>query len=340
MGIDKHVILTLERSKDRQWAVMGGSVAMQTPKEKIHFIKAHETEDYNDDMKRIANAAEADGFPYTHQFAKGIKSGDIGQSASGVGQVWDFSRILRHIAMGTQTCLVTWDDRILTLPFPWIDKIVEELQNKEEEFYLFQLRIRIGDAYDLNPSNERICKVYPDLVDNVDSYLELMDRDFELFDETLAERWRLDYKRFITSQYENPELFDSPKAYVNEYLQKGMIGYDESLIISPKGAAWLLLQAFEMEDIDHESETDDMPYWETAIHRRNTFDCWMIHDLQTPVKKAIADNRGIYCPKQFGYRYIHDWLPMGSDVEWTNTDNEKIEKIRTLETDVNFLEIP
>ena len=339
MGIDKHLVLTLERSKDRHWAMLGGSVAMQTPKEKIHFVEGHDNKDYNDDMKRIANAAEADGFPYTHQFAEGVKDKWVAQSASGVCQAWNYSRILRHIAMGTQTCLVTWDDRILTLPFPWIDKIVEELQNKEEEFYLFQLRIRMGDAYNLIHDNKKICMFYPDLVEDIDSYLELMDRDFEVFDKTLTERWVSDFEEFIKHLYETSGLFDSPKAYVNEYLQKGMIGYDESLIISPKGAAWLLLQAFEMEDIDHESETDDMPYWETAIHRRNTFDCWMAGDLDIEIKKAIDGGKGIYCPKEIGYRYIHDWLPMNSDVDWTNAKTSDLETIRTLETDLYFWEI-
>ena len=343
MGIDKHLILTLERSEHRQWAVLGGSTAMQTPSEKIHFVKGHDNKDYQDDMRKIADAAEADEFPYVHYFARGLKNSDIGQSASGVCQVWNYSRILKYIALGTETCLITWDDRILTLPFPLVDRITTELQRREEEFYFLQLRIRMGDAYDVTPDIMRICKLHPELLGDADRqklYFELMDRDFMMFADTLKEKWALDFENFRMAHFNSPEIFTSPEDYVKKYLQKNHLGYDESFIISPKGAAWLLLQAFEMEDLDPDNETEDTPYWETVIHRRNTFDTWMVNDLGEPVKKAIDAGKGIYCPADIGFKYIHDWLPMGSSVEWSNASNAEIEEIRTRTSEINFLEIP
>ena len=345
MGIDKHLVLTLERSQHRQWAMLGGSVAMQTPVDAIHFVMGHDNKDYDDDMERVATAAEDDGYPYAHYFAKGLSDGLISQSASGVCQVWNFSRVLRHIALGTEICLVTWDDRLLTLPFPWIDTITSELQNREEEFYLWQLRIRVGDGYDLTPDNRRICECYPKLVNGgeVKEYLDLMERDWDIFSETLNEKWALDFQDFRKNHFNNS--LPTPKKYVNRYLQKNRLGYDESMVISPKGAAWLLLQALNMEDLgDDEIESvypypKNFDYWDTVIHKRNTFDCWMIQELDKPVADAIADNKGIYCPKEIGYRYIHDWLPMGSDCDWANTDNAAVEEMRTLTTDLNFLEI-
>ena len=337
MGIDKHLILTLERSKTRQWAMLGGCTAMQTPIEKIRFIEGHDNLDYDDDMKKVARAADADGFPYAEYFARGLKNEVIGQSASGVCQVWNLSRILRYIANGTETCIITWDDRILTLPFEWIDRITTELQSRKEEFYFFQLRVRIGDAI---TDNERICKCYPELLEGADEYLKLMKKSFDVFDEVLNEKWDLDFEQFIESQYEDYSLLESkPKTYINKYIQKNRLGYDESMVISPKGAAWLLIQAFDMEDIRDEYEPKDMPYWDIVLHRRNTFDSWMIKDLDIPVQNAIELDKGIYCPKEIGYKYIHDWMFMGSDVEWTNLGNPTMESLRKRNTEIELLEI-
>lgn len=349
MGIDKHLILTLKRSKNRHYAVRGGALAMQTPKDKIHFVAGHDNLDYDNDMRKVADAAEADGFPYAQCFAKGYKDDILKQSASGTCQVWNFSRILRYIALGNETCLVTWDDRVTTLPFPFIERITKHLQNRDEEFYFWQLRIRIGDAYNLTPNNIRILKTYPRLIGDEktqQAFNDLMLKDWEMFSDTLTKRWVSDYAEFINNHYMGLSMTSPPHKYVEKYLIKNRIGYDESMVISPQGAAWILLQAMDMEDLDPADDDPDAPNYMSAVQRRNTFDSWMFVDLEPHVHEAIADHKGIYCPREIGYKYIHDWMPMGSSVEWANEDHYdtatgiSAEDIRTMSTDFNFLEIP
>ena len=256
MGIDKHLILTLERSKNRQRTVLGGSVAMQTPIEKIRFIKGHDNKEFGDSINRIAMESDRDGFPNVKHFARGVENHIFGQSPSGACQAWNYCRILRHIAMGDEVCMVTWDDRILTLPFPIVNTIIDELQSRKEEFYLFQLRVRIGDVYQ---DNERICKVYPQLIENTYEYIELIERDRGMFDELLNERWIDEFDGFMKSHYSGVSVIDSPKEYVEKYIQKNRLGFDESLVLSPQGAAWLLLEAINIKEV---VEPDDPEHWE------------------------------------------------------------------------------
>ena len=338
MGIDKHLMLTLERSGDRQKTIFGASTAMQTPADKTFFVKGHDNKDFNDDMKSIAIAAEQDGFPYIHNFAHGISDHFLAQSASGVAQAWNFSRILRYIAMGDDICLVTWDDRVLTLPFPFIETIATALQERKEEFYFWQLRIRM--SIDDKMDNMKITEVYPDLIDNVDSYIELRERNAEMWNEVLNEKWVLDYQQFKKDQYQDMSMITEPEKYIDKYIQVGHCGYDESLIISPEGATWLLLQAFEMEELDPDYNPTEEFHWKRTLYRRNCFDAWMGNDLVDPVNEAISDSKGIYCPGQIGYRFVDEWLPMGSDVDWVNKSNTEYESFRTKSTDINFLEVP
>ena len=340
MGIDKHLILTLRESHNRQHAMLGGSVAMQTPRDKIFFIEAVDNDKYDNDMQKIADAAAADNFPYVHQFARGVQDHNIGQSVSGVNQVWSYSRILRYIAQGDDVCLLTFDDRILSLPFPWIDKITESLQDRDEDFYFWQLRVRLADAHYNHIDFTRACREFPEMIDNAADYIEPLQRDLGLFLGVLQEKVKLEHEKFCRDQYMNPVVFGDADAYIRQYLMKDCIGYDETFIISPKGAAWMLLQAMDMEELSPDMDTEGMPYWETYLHKRNTFDCWILNDLRPRVKDAVLSGKGIYCPQRLGYRYVHDWLPMGSNVEWTNLENPKMEQMRNESTDINFLEIP
>ena len=343
MGIDKHLILTLKRSVQRHRAVLGGSLAMQTPYEKIKFVVGHDNKDFDDDAKAIALAAEMDGFPYVHQFAMGLKDEVISQSVGGVAQAWNYARILRYIARGDETCLITWDDRILSMHFPFTERIVTELQSRDEEFYLLQLRVRVGDAYYLTPNYERIARVYPELMgDKRDQqqFIKLMETDFGKFMKSVQKKWDSEYDYFVDDHYIGNEMSIPIEKYVDKYFQKNMIGYDEMFVISPKGAAWLLMEAMNMEILDPKDEKEGIPYWETVLNRRGHFDCWIISDTKPAVNKAIRDGKGIYCPKSMAYRYVRDWMPMGSDVEWANKEHEGAEKLRTTSTKIPFLDIP
>ena len=142
MGIDRHVLLTTDGSFDRQWSVFGGVTVMDTPVATIDFIKGVDRLDYHNDMVLVANFGASDGFPFLHHFAKGIRTKYLQQSAGGVALIWNYARILRHIVNSGETILVTWDDRVITVPFEILDAVTEELQNRDDPFYLWQLRIR------------------------------------------------------------------------------------------------------------------------------------------------------------------------------------------------------
>ena len=338
MGIDKHLILTLDRSKNRQYSVFGGATAMQTPPDKIRFVKGHDDKGFDGDMNTIADEAEVDGFEFVRQFAGGLENKWIKQSPSGVCQAWNFCRILRYIAMGSETCIITWDDRILTLPFPFVDKVTSELQKREEEFYMWQLRIRFGNDRDMLEV-ERIHLLHPELIPDKVEYEKLIgDRD--VCQREFIKEYDKRFQIFLDGHYKNSIVMTNTKEYVETYLIKDKIGYDESLVISPKGAAWLLIQAINMKELDPDNDPNEEVTWENALNRRSCFDAWISFDLNEPSKKAIADGKGIYCPKRMEYKYVHDWLPMGSDVEWGHPDNEKVQEFRRKKTDINFLDIP
>lgn len=343
MGINAHLILTLKRSTQRHAAVLGGTLAMHTPYEKIAFVVGHDNKDFDDDPKAIAAAAELDGFPCVHQFAMGLKDDIISQSVGGVAQAWNYLRILRYIATGNKTCIITWDDRIVSLPFPFIEKITTALQNRDEEFYLWQLRVRMGDAYYLTPNYERIGTDYPELLGNLKEQtrlVDLMKTDFEAYMKVSLHKWDTEYDTFLNDHYTGNAMVMPAQRYIDKYLQKRMMGYDEMFVISPKGAAWLLLQAMNMDILDPTNEPENRPYWENTLNRRSHFDCFLMSDLQALVQKAIDSNKGIYCPKLMGYRYVHDWMPMGSDVEWANKEHTDAEALRTKSTAINFVDIP
>lgn len=335
MGIDKHLILTLERSVNRHWAMLGGAIALQTPIEKIHFVKGHDNLDYDDDMKRVEDSAEADGFSYIHNFTKGLKNEFVQQCAGAACQAWNYGRILRYIAVGDENCLVTWDDRMITVPFPLIDNIVDEFEDRKEEFYLWQLRVRMGAT--TSTCNDRIIAENPELIDNVPKYRELMKTNYGQFDEELNKKWESDFQKFLDFHYSG-NFIDLPDDYINRHFQKKMIGYSESMVLSPKGASWLLLQALNMKELDSKDDSESGDWWEQEISRRAAFDAWIASDLRIAADKEIIEEKGIYCPKEIGYKYIDDWLPIGSDVNWTNPDH-KIDKLRKLTTNINFLEI-
>ena len=370
-GIDKILILTLERSEYRNWAVLGGNVALQTPEEKVGFVRGHDNKDYDDDMEKIGHAAEKDGFPHVQQFGRGLQNDYIIQSASGTCQAWNYSRILRYIASGKETCLVTWNDRLMTLPFPFMDKITRELQGKDEDFYMWQLRVRFGDPQYEAIDNVRMLIQYPDKFITEEDHREyvhlfLLD-NWEYFNNTMNNRWIREVQEFIEKHYYGKEMQLDPQKYVEKYLMKNLIGLDESIVFSPKGAAWMLKHAIEMDDPDETPIADDHPMviarkelmsifeerkkvdqnlsmayhdWSEPLYRRNNFDSWIASDLATPTLEAIDAGKGIYCPNQIGATYIKDWLRMGSTVDWTTQKHKWFDDMRTKSTDINYLDVP
>ena len=374
MGIDKIIPMTLQRSDHRQKAFEGAILALQTPIDRIGYLKGYDNHDFNDDIDAVADAAAADGFPFIYQFSRGFTNEYTQQTAGAVCQTWNYARLLRHIANGNETCMIFWDDRMFTLPFPFINKIVGELQQRGN-FYLWQPRCRYtigrmlldtkGNYFSPDPPIDwfRIAIEYPELVGKV----ELPPENYYAFCQTLTSELVENYKSFIDAHYYQGEMGTPIKAYVDKYFKLGMMGLEENMIFSPQGAAWLLREMLNMRALDNKalqksrikkysdkiatlhfekhqqahpestaSVGDFMPDWAKDLQRVfPALDCWLYSILD--FETPIADGKGIYCPKRVEYAYINDWFPQGSDIDWTV--NADWEHKRTLSNQVPFLDI-
>ena len=167
---------------------------------------------------------------------------------------------------------------------------------------------------------------------------ELLTRDRETCKQLVNDRNTNEYNKFLKDNYRYLAGDSDVSTLVDSHIKKGIVGYDEMIVFSPKGAAWMLLNAMEMEELDPHYEGDGT-WWDSTVCRRSCFDAWIARDLYGPIEEAVAGGKGLYCPKEIGYRYIHDWLPMGSDVEWGDLSVEWIQKYRTRSTDVVFEDV-
>ena len=312
--IDRYIILTIPRSVKRHWAMIGGAAAMRVPEDKLFFYAGVSAENYQNDMKEVAKAASAEGYTFLNQFAIGLKSAWVQQSAGNVALFWNWARILEWIAASGETVLLTWDDRILTVPFSILEKVVSELYSRPEPFYIFQLRLRAGWDH-----LQQVGRMEYKQNDSVP-----LETDF-----------------FIRSVYADIENYHAA------YLQNGLLGYDESMVFSPRGASWLLEQMFLMEDLTDELvdfQFKDIELRETTPETlearqrsRLNNDNWLWYGNLESVKKALSDRKGLYCPKRIGYAFIDEPLQMGTNVHWNTEILETygIEK----QASVKFMEI-
>ena len=206
--IDKIIVMTLERTPERQWMWMGASSILDIDPEIVYFAIGKDNKDFGDDMRRVADAAADDGFPFVAEYAQGVNDDEnsgLRQTAGSVCQCWNYARILRELADSDETALIIFDDKMLSVKFSDFCEIVHELQNVEdEEFYALQLRIR--GHY---------------------SEISLPELDQE--------------QRMHTSR----ALFQGSIGFGNKsvsdvFFQKGIAGFDESFVFSPVGAKWML----------------------------------------------------------------------------------------------------
>ena len=309
MGIDKHLILTIKESGDRRRAVLGGATAMETPADKIEFIIGHNKKDYDEDSVTIANMAEADGFPFVRYFAGNLNTGWVQQSPGGMTLFWNYARVMRYIISTGQTYLLTWDDRVITVPYFIIEEVTRELENRNEPFYMWQLRIRgcWQDIYSsLSPLTwQEIHAKYG---------WPMPSGDFDYFE---VENIKSTNTLFMNT------VLNEQNDYYNTYLQKGILGYDESMVISPLGAQWLLDQMYAMEELDtmeNFSFCGDVLKNPESLHRsRLNIDNWLCWGIRESIDHAITNEKGLYTTQKFGYNFIKgekDWIPMGTLTDW------------------------
>lgn len=260
--IDKVLVLTLERCIERQRTWLGASQMRDIPLEHISFIKGHDGKDY-EDMSEIAQAASADGFDFVEEYALGTTTEYVHQTPGSVSQVWNYGRILRHISERSEVCLILHDDKMINLSFNILNIIVSELLNiEDEEFFAFQL-VQRGDLNEIAYENK--------------------DR-FEL-DEMSKQIFSAIFNQAIPS-------------YKEFFLKKGIAGYDETMVLSPEGANWIL---------NCLSSADDFYiFYDHFVHKR----------LTTEAALATQNGKGIYCPRLSGYKFASEIMFMETTTDY------------------------
>ena len=260
--IDKVLVLTLERCVDRQRAWLGASQMRGIPLEIISFVKGHDGSDYRD-MSEIAEAASIDGFRFVEEYAIGTQTEYVQQTTGSVSQVWNYARILRHISERSEVCLILNDDKMLTVSFNILNIMVNELLNIEgEEYFALQLTQRADP-------NE----------------LDFKEKD----------RFQ---QAEISAQIFEAIFHQSILSYKDFFLKRGIAGYDESMVISPAGANWIL-RCLEQAD-------DFYIFYDHFIHECLTIEAGL----------ATNDKKGVWCPSEYGYRFVTEIMPMGTTTDW------------------------
>ena len=295
--IDRYIVLTMPRSIRRQLLIFGNLCTQQVPYEKIEFIAGIDARDYNFNMKEIADAADADGYGFLQQFALGIKEQYTKQSAGNIALFWNWAKTLKYIATSGLTAVILWDDRFLTVPHPILEKLAHDLYTQAPEFYIAQLRLRINIEF-------------PKLLDYEIPEFENTPKYHAIFQETV----------YTISNYRDM------------YFETGMLGYDESMLLSPKGAQWLLDEILNMKDLSDHLLDFEFPViqsrediTEKNIHSKERSrlnnDNWLCWGLTDAVKTALTENKGFYFPKHPQYAFVNEPIISGSDVIWSSKDN-------------------
>jgi len=102
---------------------------------------------------------------------------------------------------------------------------------------------------------------------------------------------------------------DSPLDFL---IDEGLRGYDETILYSPEGAEWMLEKL------------------QSADEFYLFFDHFLCNGLKTAVADAINDDKGFYCPAEYGYNFATVNRPMGTLTDWAPKDSLHYEEsIRT-----------
>lgn len=278
--IDKIIALTIPKRINRCWLFTGYNLAKGVPLEKISFWRGEVPITYGDSFNRIADAAEDDGFPFIRYFQGYENITVLKQSPAQMCQLWGYVQILRYIKESGETCLIIWDDRFIATPFSLLDTICQEMEDAGD-FYLFQLRLRGENGKDF------IMK------ESIDIHIQQ-----EMFDAYIASG-------------------DMPISYRKCFTKRGMYGFDETIIFTPKGANWLLDQFFNIEDVDPDLKKhnyfDLLPEHLPLYMKCVNIDSFLNYGLRLNIKKAMEEKKGIYCPRSQGYNFVNEPIAMGSD---------------------------
>ena len=305
--IDQVLALSLSRSKQRRDLYIGGMAKAGVPYEQIAFARGEDGRDYTS-FDAIAAAAERDGFPFVGYFQGHGDTGIIQQTPAQMAQVWSYAQILRYIANGDKNVLVTWDDRILSVPFGFLETVVGQLHaEREVPFYLFQLRIR-----------------------GTPEYVRLPERNY--YEDEQIHLWLFQSLTNLSVSINYADVFTLP----------GLLGYDETIVFSPTGARWMLEEMYNIQDIDPEIKRlhyDDIPHVQKPIYNPTlNIDNWICWGLRPAADIAIGQEKGLYRPRYPGFHFIEDPIALGSLTEWASKDVEKF-AFSSYNEDYNFVDL-
>lgn len=281
--IEQVIVQTLRRLTNRHHVFLGGADARRIPYNRIIFSDGVDNLDYNDDMKAIADAAAADGFHWVSDYAQGKSDEHTQQTPATVAQAWNFASNLRYIIDSGKISLIIWDDKMINVQWRVLNEIVEYCHNLPEELYAIQLVIR-GHEEDIG--------------------FEPLSND---------ERKKMSTETFNA-------IFDrlDAHAYARFFFTRGIAGYDESFVLTPEGARWMLNALG------------------SSTNFYNYVDHFIKQELPLHAEKAHKLGKGVYCPAEIGYKFVRQSVPLGSTTDWIPKEHPNYENVHKT-AEINFL---
>ena len=277
------IVLNLERAEGRRKAFQGAASQRSIPQDAIHFNKGKDHQDYDNDFSPIIKAAAEDGFPYIECYGKGLSGGGIQQTPGTLCQIWNYCRIFRHMVETDQTALVIHDDRMITIDYQDLLGMWDYLKEKGPEFYMWQLRIR-------NSGNS------PEFPAEI----------------------TLNHEEDVFKTISRPVIGYGD--LVRLYLASGVYGGEESMVLSPAGAQWIL------------NSLEDNP------GEYMFFDIFINEMLFQFARKKISEGKGIYTSRKKGYAFVDDYMEMGTYTDYAVEGSKEYDK-SIASTDYQFLDI-
>ncbi len=181
----------------------------------------------------------------------------------------------------------------------------------------------------LTESGETACVTHDDRVLTIRH--ELLMEDYRVLKNRCQNfyMWQLRIRQGddVSNALENDELRTLFKSiYCNQPFHRafffnhlGLDGYEETMIYSPSGAAWVLSELA--------SARGDYIFYDNFIKEYLSQNCI----------KHLKLGAGIYCPKSEAYPYITEIAHMGTDTHWAHEKTYKQQAER--QTEFNYLRL-
>ena len=325
--IDQYLILSIPRLLKRHWTALGGAIAKDVPYEIIRFKKGIEARDYKT-MTEVAMAAHEDGFPIFHQFALGKQENNSQQSKQNIALFWGWAKALKYIAESGLTTLLTWDDRIPSVKFSVLQEIMKFLYAQPDNFLIWQLRIRtLPENLPLICTEDEIKEILPDDIGKTRADFINTIEGFDIQNINFA----MPSGETINL---NPKEVIEKRDYAH-YIRKGLLGYDETMVLSPAGASWLFSQILNMENRIEDLHTFEFPDVPDGFYTEETLvptmrsrinnDNWLHWELNPIANEASKNNHGIYTSRKMGYDFVYEPFNFNTTVFWSPREPEEVD---------------